>query len=68
VRINGKFVRLALVAVLGLLAAGCSGINTGTTVSPASLFLPGLMQADPAPRGRMLQVAPDPVIVVAQVR
>jgi len=31
-------------AALGL--AGCSGINAGTTVSPASFFLPGLLRND----------------------
>jgi hypothetical protein len=30
-----------------LLIAGCSGINTTHSVSPASFFLPGLLQADP---------------------
>jgi hypothetical protein len=68
VRINGKIIWLACVAGLGLLATGCSGINTGTTVSPASFFLPGLMKADPAPGGRMLNEPPDQVMVVAQAR
>jgi hypothetical protein len=68
VRINGKIIRLVLVAGLGLLAAGCSGINSGTTVSPASFFLPGLLKADPAPDGRILKVNPDPVMVIAQAR
>jgi hypothetical protein len=40
---------LALVAILGLFNAGCSGINAGGSVSPATFFLPGLMKADPAP-------------------
>ena len=30
-----------------LAGAGCGGINAGTTVSPASFFLPGLLKADP---------------------
>jgi hypothetical protein len=68
VRINGKIIWLASVAGLALLASGCSGINTGTTVSPASFFLPGLMKADPAPSGRMLNESPAPVMVVAQAR
>jgi len=38
---------LALLAMLALLDAGCSGINTGASVSPASFFLPGLMKANP---------------------
>ena len=36
-----------MLAVIALLSAGCSGINTGTSVSPASFFLPGLLKADP---------------------
>jgi hypothetical protein len=36
-----------MLAFLTLSSAGCSGINTGATVSPASFFLPGLMKADP---------------------
>jgi hypothetical protein len=36
-----------MLAFLTLFGAGCSGINTGTSVSPASFFLPGLMKADP---------------------
>jgi hypothetical protein len=30
-----------------LIGAGCSGINTSQSVSPASFFLPGLLKADP---------------------
>jgi hypothetical protein len=37
---------LAMLPAL-LLVAGCSGINTTQSVSPASFFLPGLLQADP---------------------
>ncbi|MGB8370798.1 MAG: hypothetical protein WCF71_16055 [Verrucomicrobiia bacterium] len=39
--------RLAMLAFLTLFGAGCAGINAGTTVSPASFFLPGLLKADP---------------------
>jgi hypothetical protein len=35
---------LALLAALPLVFAGCSGINTTQTVSPASFFLPGLLK------------------------
>jgi hypothetical protein len=49
VRLNWNFLRLAMLAALVLSGAGCSGINAGTTVSPASFFLPGLMKADPPP-------------------
>jgi len=36
-----------MLAFLTLFGAGCAGINAGTTVSPASFFLPGLLKADP---------------------
>jgi hypothetical protein len=36
-----------MLTAIMLLNAGCSGINTGTTVSPASFFLPGIMKAEP---------------------
>jgi hypothetical protein len=38
---------LSMLAGLALLGAGCSGINTSYGISPASFFLPGLIQADP---------------------
>jgi hypothetical protein len=47
VRLNWNLSRLAMLAFLTLSAAGCSGINAGTSVSPASFFMPGLMKADP---------------------
>ncbi|HEY5234246.1 MAG TPA: hypothetical protein VIK35_11995 [Verrucomicrobiae bacterium] len=37
----------ALLAATALSAAGCSGINSSQSVSPASFFLPGLLKADP---------------------
>jgi hypothetical protein len=43
---------LATLAVLPLFGAGCSGINTGGSVSPLDFFLPGaghLLRADPSP-------------------
>ncbi|MGO8764632.1 MAG: hypothetical protein ACLQSR_05790 [Limisphaerales bacterium] len=36
----------AVLAALALAGAGCSGVNSGTTVSPASFFLPGLLRND----------------------
>jgi hypothetical protein len=45
-----------MLALLLLVVAGCSGINTGASVSPASFFLPGLMKADP-PASTPLPVA-----------
>jgi len=42
---------LASAALLGVAGAltGCSGINASHSVSPASFFLPGLIQHDPPP-------------------
>jgi hypothetical protein len=36
-----------MLAALMLSSTGCSGVNTGTSVSPASFFLPGLLKAGP---------------------
>jgi hypothetical protein len=54
-------------AVVAGLASGCSGVNTGVGVSPASFLLPGLIMKDPQP------AAPFPItpgdtdaVVVAQ--
>jgi len=58
----------ALVTGFGLLAAGCSGINTTQSVSPATFFLPGILKADPPPAGRLPQGTPDPVVWVALAR
>ncbi|MGH7952300.1 MAG: hypothetical protein ACREFE_10325 [Limisphaerales bacterium] len=35
-----------MLATVALFGAGCSGINTSTSVSPASFFLPGLLRND----------------------
>jgi hypothetical protein len=45
--------RLALVALLLALGAGCGGIRASHSISPASFFLPGLGKAEPA--------TPDPI-------
>ncbi len=60
VRLNWFFLRLAMLAFLTLGVAGCSGINAGTSVSPATFLLPGLMKADPPPLA-----APAPMAVIA---
>ncbi|HZL78853.1 MAG TPA: hypothetical protein VFC17_08370 [Candidatus Limnocylindrales bacterium] len=36
-----------MIVALAVFSAGCSGINAGTSVSPASFFLPGIMKTDP---------------------
>jgi len=38
---------LAMLMVLALFGAGCSGINASQSISPASFFLPGLLKAGP---------------------
>ena len=40
---------MAIPAVLALVGAGCGGINASQSVSPASFFLPGLLQVTPPP-------------------
>ena len=68
VRLNGNFVRLAMLALLLMAVAGCSGINASGSVSPATFFLPGLMMADP-PVASPVPVtvsAPSPQFALAQ--
>ena len=48
-RFNWKSVWLATLAVsLAVLGAGCSGINSSHSISPATFLMPGLMQTTPA--------------------
>jgi hypothetical protein len=50
VRLNWKFIWLAILLLpLPFLISGCGGVNAGTTVSPATFFLPGLLRNDTAP-------------------
>ncbi|MGH7976396.1 MAG: hypothetical protein ACREC8_07010 [Limisphaerales bacterium] len=46
-RLNWNFLRLAMLMALALAGAGCSGINAGTSVSPATFLLPGILKAAP---------------------
>jgi hypothetical protein len=51
VRLNRKFLWLALLAAVPLAGAGCSGINASQSVSPLDFLLPGagsFLKADPA--------------------
>ena len=60
---------LAILAVGAVLCTGCGGINASPSVSPASFFLPGLMQADPAPViPPAATPAAQPVVTLAQSR
>jgi len=38
---------LALVGISAVFGAGCGGIQGSHSISPASLFLPGLLKNDP---------------------
>ncbi|MGH8023708.1 MAG: hypothetical protein ACRED1_09010 [Limisphaerales bacterium] len=49
-RLNWKVSWLAIPALaLPLFVSGCGGVNAGTSVSPASFFLPGLLRNDVTP-------------------
>jgi hypothetical protein len=59
-------------AALALFGAGCSGINTTQSISPATFFLPGLhfLQADPTPAANPDAPAlkEEPVFQIAQAQ
>jgi hypothetical protein len=59
---------LSLLGGVALLATGCSGINASKSFSPASFFLPGLLQADPPPPPDQAAPAPEKPVLVAQSR
>jgi hypothetical protein len=66
-------VRLITSAVLlgwiAVTAVGCSGINTSYGISPASFFLPGLMQnapPEPSPFDVTTNVAPSTILAQAR--
>jgi len=42
-----KDLLLAAIPAVALLGSGCSGINASQSISPASFFLPGLLQNSP---------------------
>jgi len=69
VRLNWKVLWLAIPALsLPLLLSGCGGVNAGTTVSPASFFLPGLLRNDtpPATNAPAILHPNDPVFASAK--
>jgi hypothetical protein len=60
-----------LLSATSILVAGCSGINTTQSVSPASFFLPGLnfLKTDPAlPCTNSVPPMVEPVKQLAQAR
>jgi hypothetical protein len=48
-----------MLMALALFSSGCSGINAGTTVSPATFLLPGILQAEP-PKTNAPALLPEP--------
>jgi hypothetical protein len=64
VGLNWNFLWLAMLTVVALCAAGCSGINAGGSVSPA-MFL--LKTGSPATTG-VPMLAPEPSKQFAQAR
>ncbi|HVU07011.1 MAG TPA: hypothetical protein VHG89_00540 [Verrucomicrobiae bacterium] len=45
-RLNWSLVHAAIFVALALFATGCGGVNAGTTVSPATFLLPGILKTD----------------------
>jgi hypothetical protein len=68
VKLNRKCKCVVSVAMLLALCVGCGGINASHTVSPASFFLPGLLQADPKQPSSETVPQPGPVKEYAQAK
>jgi hypothetical protein len=75
VKLKWQSFRLALVALLVALGAGCSGIRASHSISPATFLLPGLTQtgvADPTLEKQNPQLKTDqihasvPIVAQAQ--
>ena len=45
--LNQRLRWLAILPAIALLLAGCGGLNTTQSVSPATFFMPGFMQNQP---------------------
>jgi len=54
-----------MLAAMALSLAGCGGVNVGGSVSPATFFLPGVMNT-PAPKAGTPKVASKPVQPIQQ--
>ena len=63
-RFNRKLAGLAMLTLLILSGAGCSGINASKGFSPLMFLLPGLGQTSPAPADDPVP-QPQPVQTVA---
>jgi hypothetical protein len=63
-----RILRCAPLAVFWVLASGCSGINTGASVSPATFLLPGLGKTDTPVVEPAAEADPTAHLLVAQSR
>ena len=50
VKFNLRHFGPGIVLFLALPVVGCGGLSVSHSVSPASILLPGLLRADPAPQ------------------
>jgi len=58
-----------MIPCFAFIATGCSGINSSHSVSPATFFLPGLLQSVPQPTApNATEPQLEPVQQVAQVQ
>jgi hypothetical protein len=60
-----RLVPLAALLAAASVLTGCSGINASHSVSPASFFLPGLIQHEPEPKRPVTDPDAEPVQEVA---
>ncbi|HEV2330013.1 MAG TPA: hypothetical protein VGY56_14625 [Verrucomicrobiae bacterium] len=68
-KLNWKHLWLAIPALaLSLLLSGCGGVNGGTTVSPASFLLPGLLRNDTPPATNAPAIFPNNDSVLASAK
>jgi hypothetical protein len=68
-RLDRVLKQASLAVLVVILTAGCSGINASKSISPASFFLPGLLQntpEQPGPAEVVTNITTDSVL--AQVR
>ena len=56
-----------MLTAFALSLTGCGGINVGGSVSPATFFLPGVMNT-PAPKAGAPKIASKPTTQLAQAR
>lgn len=55
-RTNWNIKLLSVLGLTALLVTGCGGIQASKSVSPASFFLPGIMQVTPTQQDQFVSV------------